>query len=97
MTTQTAVNNVERYVMMLESGCPTRKAKERYEYAIGHLKMNANYMQYGHYEGWSHEEEKQKEIEREKGANLTPMTEVMKAARKGIKSGRSMFYLGGRK
>lgn len=91
MTTDTAVHNIERYVMMLESGQPTKASRERYNYAMGHLKTLANYMHFGNYDSWGKHEDYCKAHEEERGADITPLSEVLKAARKGIKEDTNAY------
>ena len=84
MTTNTAVANVERYVMMLEKGAATKAARTRYYRAMGYLHENANYMHYGKYAEYGLREEKYKREEAENGADITPMSEVLKRRRASI-------------
>ena len=91
MTTETAVHNVQAYIMMLESGQPTKTAKSRAYKAIGYLQTNANYMKYGNYEKYGEVEEAEKAREAEKGADITPLSEILKASRKGIEKGTKVF------
>lgn len=82
MTTETAVANVERYIMMLENGNATNAAQTRAMRAIGYLKSNANYMKYGHYVEWGKQEDKYKQEEAEHGPDITPMSQVLRRVKK---------------
>ena len=82
MTTETAVHNVERYVLMLENGNATEKARSRYYKSIGHLCDVANYMKYGNYAEWGKLEDQYKQDEAEHGADITTMR-AMLTRRKG--------------
>lgn len=82
MTTETAVLNVERYVLMLRRGNVTDRAQRRYYAAIAHLKECANYMKYGNYDTWGRRENMLKTDEARHGADLTSMQQVLKPPRK---------------
>ena len=82
MTTDTAVHNIERYVLMLERGASTKAARKRYNMAMGHMKEVANYMFYGHYAEWGILEDMKKREEEKTGADLTSMMEVVKRRNK---------------
>jgi hypothetical protein len=83
MSTYTAVENVERYVMMLEKGIATKAARHRYYRALGYLKTNANYMKYGNYDAWGKREDEYKQYEAEHGADITPISQVLRRANNG--------------
>ena len=78
MTTETAITNVEHYIMMLEKGNATKAARNRAWRAMGYLKSNANYMKYGHYVEWGAQEDKYKQEELEHGADITPFSQVLR-------------------
>lgn len=81
MSMRTAISNIEIYLLQAKDhmnnpewyGKPSKKAWERALWAIGQLKMYENYIHYGHYDSVKREEEANRAIEEERGANLTPL------------------------
>ena len=84
MTTTTAVENVNRYILMLENGNATEAARSRCYRSLGHLKAVANYMHYGHYAEWGKQEDRYKQEEAEHGADITTMRAMLTRKRATI-------------
>ena len=82
MSIETAVHNIERYVMVLRDGkVPTKAMTDRYYWALGYLKGVGNLARFGEYTSIGVKDEANKKHEALYGANITPISEVLKERR----------------